>query len=239
MQDLLSLIFIRNISLNIYTKSFTPTYLYIKQHSVTCLLYFGKTYQDPTKYLGSGKYWKRHIKKHGKEFVEHMWDKLFTNKDDLVNYALDFSIRNNIVESDDWANLKPENGLDGNPLGVVFSEEAKINMGNSHRGSKHSEEAKHKMSESAKGRPKSEETRMRMVQAKKSISEETRKKLSETKIGIPRRKTICPHCSKEGGENNMGRYHFDNCKSIQSSSTSSSSDISDAQIGQHVISSTT
>lgn len=25
-------------------------------------------------------------------------------------------------------------------------------------------------------------------------------------------KVICPHCSKEGGRNQMKRYHFDNCK---------------------------
>ena len=35
-----------------------PTYLYIKQHSVTKLKYFGKTNsEDPIKYSGSGKYW--------------------------------------------------------------------------------------------------------------------------------------------------------------------------------------
>ena len=37
-----------------------PTYLYIKQHSVTKLKYFGKTTKkDPVKYLGSGIYCKK------------------------------------------------------------------------------------------------------------------------------------------------------------------------------------
>lgn len=31
---------------------------------------------------------------------------------------------------------------------------------------------------------------------------------------IVRSTKICPHCGKEGGASNMGRYHFDNCKSI-------------------------
>ena len=51
--------------MNIYN-SITPTYLYVKQHSITGMKYFGKTTRNPIKYIGSGKYWKRHISKHGK-----------------------------------------------------------------------------------------------------------------------------------------------------------------------------
>lgn len=92
----------------------TPTYLYIKQHSITGLKYFGKTTKkDPIAYLGSGIHWKRHIKKHGIEYVKTIWYQLFTNKDELIDYAKKFSIENNIVESTEWANLKDENGLDG------------------------------------------------------------------------------------------------------------------------------
>lgn len=91
-----------------------PTYLYIKEHTKTGLKYFGKTYNEhPEKYLGSGKYWKKHIKKHGEEFVKTTWFQLFTNEKDLINYAIHFSTENNIVKSKEWANLKNENGLDG------------------------------------------------------------------------------------------------------------------------------
>ena len=66
---------------NIYTPIFfspedailPPTYLYIKQHSVTKLKYYGKTTQDPCKYNGSGTYWKNHLKVHNKQFVETLW----------------------------------------------------------------------------------------------------------------------------------------------------------------------
>ena len=38
--------------------SFVPTWLYIKQHNITKLKYFGKTVRkDPIKYKGSGTYW--------------------------------------------------------------------------------------------------------------------------------------------------------------------------------------
>ena len=60
-------------STTIYTP-ILPTYLYIKQHSITKKMYFGKTTRpDPMKYKGSGVYWLRHIKKHGSRFVETIW----------------------------------------------------------------------------------------------------------------------------------------------------------------------
>ena len=108
------------------TPAFRPTYLYIKQHSVTGKLYFGKTVQNPEKYYGSGKLWQRHIKKHGKEHIVNLWYELFDNKDELQEFALSFSQNMNIVESTQWLNLKPENGLDGTLPGTIFSVEHKL-----------------------------------------------------------------------------------------------------------------
>ena len=92
---------------------FKPTYLYIKQHTLTGKLYFGKTVGNPEKYLGSGKLWQHHIKKHGKEHIVTLWYELFPNKDEIQEFALSFSKEMNIVESEQWLNLKLENGLDG------------------------------------------------------------------------------------------------------------------------------
>lgn len=90
------------------------TYLFIKQHEITGLKYFGKTTKkDPYSYTGSGKYWKRHIKKYGKDHIKTLWCQLFTNETELINYALEFSKKHDIVNSNEWANLKEENGLDG------------------------------------------------------------------------------------------------------------------------------
>lgn len=96
--------------MNIYT----PTYLYIKQHSITGLKYFGMTTKkDPIKYHGSGTYWLRHIKHHGKKHVKTLWYHQFDTQDLLTDFALLFSEECDIVNSKSWANLKPENGLDG------------------------------------------------------------------------------------------------------------------------------
>ena len=44
----------------------TIIYLYIKTHNKTGLKYLGKTTKkDQHKYKGSGKYWLKHIRKHG------------------------------------------------------------------------------------------------------------------------------------------------------------------------------
>lgn len=96
---------------------FIPTYLYIKQHSVTGKLYFGKTIRNPEKYYGSGTRWLRHINKHGKEHVVNLWYELFTDREELTNFALHFSQKMNIVESSQWLNLIPENGINGGGFG--------------------------------------------------------------------------------------------------------------------------
>lgn len=89
------------------------TYLYIKRHSVTGKLYFGKTNKNPESYLGSGTHWKNHIKKHGKDFVETLWYCFFHDQEECTKFALMFSEQQNIVESNDWLNLVPENGMNG------------------------------------------------------------------------------------------------------------------------------
>ena len=96
---------------------YTITWLYIKQHNQTGLKYFGKTMNDPYLYKGSGKYWLRHLKKHGND-VSTTWAVPFEDKQELVDFALRFSEENNITESKEWANLRPENGTDGIPKGT-------------------------------------------------------------------------------------------------------------------------
>jgi hypothetical protein len=152
---------------------FKPTYLYIKQHAITGKLYFGKTIKNPETYIGSGSYWKRHIKKHGKEHVVNLWYCLFYNQEECMQFALQFSNTNNIVESKDWLNLKSENGLDGNPPGLKFTDKHKENISKSLKGKK------------GDTTPKSIETKLKMSIAKKGItkSDEHRKAMSLAKIG--------------------------------------------------------
>lgn len=97
--------------MSIYT-NFKPTYLYIKTHNITGLKYFGKTINDPYKYCGSGKRWLNHIRKHGYHITTEILG-YYTNKEECISAALHFSVINNISSSDEWANIIPENGING------------------------------------------------------------------------------------------------------------------------------
>ena len=114
-----------------------PTSLYIKKHNKTGKLYFGKTVSvDPVVYSGSGLYWSRHLNEHGKD-VGTVWHKLFTEESDIFEFATFFSEFFDIVNSDDWANLVPETGLDGFPPGGKMpprSETHKKNWSDSKKG---------------------------------------------------------------------------------------------------------
>ena len=167
--------------------SFVPTYLYVKEHSITGLRYFGKTTKkDPYKYNGSGKYWTNHYKKYGKDHIKTLWvSELFTDKDSLIEFALLASDHWNIVDSDDWANLKPENGLDGWINNASHSNETKQRMSASAKGKIMSEETREKLSKANTGKTRSDETKQRMSESHKgkTISDETRAKMSAARKG--------------------------------------------------------
>ena len=150
------------------------TTLYIKKHNVTGLKYFGKTERtDIEKYHGSGLYWGRHLKKHGKD-ITTTWTKEFTDRDDLVEFAEFFSEFYNIVESDEWANTKPENGLDGWPKGTPNP-----------RSVPQSEETRAKRSATLKGTTKSAHFGAANGNYGKPMSEERKEKMRATKLANP------------------------------------------------------
>ena len=202
----------RSISMSIYPSQefpFVPTYLYIKQHSITGKLYFGKTVKNPLKYNGSGKHWKSHIKAHGKSHVETLWYCLFHDEDNIKEFSLNFSKEQNIVESNLWLNLIPENGLDGSSPGSKLATPRK----------KKSKEDCLKISIALKGRtrpPFSDEHKLNISKTKIGIirtpfSDEHKLKMSIS-ASKPKNIITCPHCNLSGSARNMNVYHFDNCK---------------------------
>ena len=94
-------------------------YLLVKTHNKTGLKYLCQTTRDPHKYNGSGIYWKRHLKVHGKDHSTEIL-KECTTKEELKYWGIFYSNLWNVVKSEDWANLKPEEG-DG-----MSSETAKV-----------------------------------------------------------------------------------------------------------------
>jgi len=92
-------------------------YLYQKTHQLTQLNYLGFTRKDPEKYKGSGVYWLSHLQKHG-NFVD---TRILLQTDDyseLCKSGKYYSQLWNVVESENWANLKPEYGEGGGVPGM-------------------------------------------------------------------------------------------------------------------------
>lgn len=137
-------------------KKFLPTYLYVKEHTVTKLKYFGKTTKkDPSKYRGSGKYWLNHLKVHG-NIVTTKIIGYYEDENECMATAIKFSIDNNIVDAVDkdgkkiWANQVIENGIDGGAT----------------RFGPHTEETKNKIRESQVGKKLSDETKNKIKHAR-------------------------------------------------------------------------
>lgn len=92
----------------------TKYYLYIKTSPIG-LQYLGKTTKNPFTYLGSGKIWKRHIKKHNLTIKDIKTEIVFETNDvnRLIEKGLELSALYNVVESNEWANLREEAGDGG------------------------------------------------------------------------------------------------------------------------------
>jgi hypothetical protein len=217
--------------MSIYTNTtIPPTVLYIKQHSVTGLKYFGKTTKkDPVKYKGSGVDWRLHLKEHGSEnIITTIVFGPCTDPIAVSKFAIDFSIKNNIVKSDEYANCKIENGLDGAPPGPNGRKGIPSPLKGIPSPLKgkptgpHSAESNQKRSERMKGKPNGKKG---IPNGRKGIPSPLKGKPSGRK-GIPTKKkgnpsgkqqnpaseVECPHCGLVGRGGAMKRHHFDNCK---------------------------
>lgn len=200
-------------------------YLYHKRHRKTGLNYFGKTTVDPYNYTGSGKYWRRHLTKHGLD-IETVFVWAFENQEECTKFALQFSIENNIVESKEWANLKLEDGKDGGDPGPV----GRRKIAEAHTGRKHSAEENENKRKRQAGIKRSPEYLAKKIGLKykkpkaRTVPNKNKglpagekqlkanQKSAQRRIGMTYPIVKCNHCGKEGGSSSMPRWHFDNCK---------------------------
>jgi hypothetical protein len=187
-------------------------YLYLKTHNKTGLQYLGKTAENPYAYNGSGKYWKRHLSVHGDDITTTI---LFESDDPekIKQMGLHYSDLWDVVNSEKFANLKPESG-DGGSNKSLYTEEvrSKISQGrkkwlsenvNPHLGMKRSEETRRKIGGKSKGR---------QTTLGKPCSEETRLKIGNGNRG----KTRTPEERKRMSESRVGRTHSDETKQLLS-----------------------
>ena len=200
-------------------------YLYKKTHRTTGLKYLGKTTaSDPHLYPGSGKYWSHHLKKHGFDYDTEIL-KECTTPEEIREWGEYYSTLWNIVESDEWANLKPEMG-DGGDAGP----EGRKKIAMAQTGRKHTPEENAHKSMRQTGIKRSPEYLEKKIGLKyktpkprtkpnknKGIPGSPKLKASAKisaleRIGVRQEIVECPHCGKTGGAQTMPRWHFKNCK---------------------------
>lgn len=197
--------------------------LYVKTHNITGLKYFGKTTsKDPIKYPGSGTYWKNHIRKYGNDVLTEVIGQ-FDDKDECLKVAMGFSLQHNIVESDEWANLKIEtlyggwDHIDRKALYMQTSERMK-GEGNIAK----TPEARSKISRSMVGNTNGQgviftkERREKISRANlgKTLSEETKLKLSFYMKNLSpeeRQKFYSPEAIAKRAKSNTGKKRIRIC----------------------------
>lgn len=105
--------------------NFITTTLMIKEHSDTGLKYFCKSIQKGKallRYKGSGSKWLEHLKINGNNIDTTVLG-VFDIREDCINAAVKFSIENDIVGSDKWANCMIESGIGGTTKGSTWSDD--------------------------------------------------------------------------------------------------------------------
>jgi hypothetical protein len=132
-------------------KSGQMIYLYVKTHNITGLKYLGKTVsKDPHKYKGSGKVWKNDCNVHGYNYsTEILFQSIYTNE--IKEQGIYYSQLWNIVESNAWANLKPEE-CDGGYYPGAFTPEANAKRSQTQKGRPQHPDHTAKVSRALKGR---------------------------------------------------------------------------------------
>ena len=106
-------------SLLIKVHNFLPSVLYIKRIKRDCgnyIYYFGKTssIENVYDYTGSGTIWLKYVSKYGKNKIETVWvSSIYLDSIEIQKIALRFSIENDIINSNSWANIEYENGVTG------------------------------------------------------------------------------------------------------------------------------
>jgi hypothetical protein len=209
--------------------------VYKTTNTLTNKSYIGvhQTHDINDEYLGSGKSLLLAIKKYGKKNFKKEILFVYDNIDDMIEKEIELVTEEwcdrddtyNIMPGGKWGSFK-RNGLSFK--GHSHSEDTKLKIKSSNIGRKHSIESKQKMSENnfAKRQPDRQREHAKLIAKKtKTKTQEHRKKISESlkqrnslsqdehpNFGKKRKRVNCPYCNKQGANNTMKRFHFDNCK---------------------------
>lgn len=205
--------------------------LYKTTNTITNQYYIGvhQTNNLDDGYLGSGKRLRNSVAKYGKEHFDKQILEVFVTAEEMYKREIEV-VTEEFCRQYDVLNIVP-GGTGGSILTNrkafegPHSDETKELLRQQSSARKHTDEARRKISENnfARRYPDAQREHARKIAPKGPRSEETKRKISNTLKGhtynVGRRgpdscyeKVVCPHCNKEGPNNAMKRWHFDNCK---------------------------
>ena len=184
-------------------------YFYIIQHKVSGKFYAGSAFAEYSRYVHPDQFWNSDHKFPYYTSSNKINELRLSEGDDAFSvlrlrkcinakeYETKFLRKIKAKTNSMWFNCH-EN--DGNFIRTgPHSDETKLKQSISKLGVKHSEIHKQRNGDSRRGKPQTE-----IANIKRSLA------LSNT----PKRILHCPHCNKSGGEPQMKRWHFDNCKAL-------------------------
>jgi len=165
--------------------------LYIKTHNKTGLKYLGQTKSnDPHKYRGSGRYWLLHLKVHGVDYSTKILLET-PSKEEIKSQGKYYSELWDIVNSNEWANLKPEEGDGGSITADIIKKQLITKSKNNTHPANPEVIAKNKQTRLLNGGYiVSNQARQRISEALRGrkLSAETKQKLRNAKLNKPGRK---------------------------------------------------
>jgi len=193
------------------------TYIYSLEYPEGNIRYIGKSNNPKKRFSNHLEDYKKLPKTYKKNWIKSLLKRglkpILSIIDEVLQEEWPFWEIHYISLYKSWG-FKLTNSTDGGEGTDNFnhSEETKEKLRKFHIGKIHSEESKRKMSESRKGKKNH-------MFGKRGILNSNFGKIGELcpntgkKHKYKKRKTsICPHCGIGGGNGNLKRYHFDNCK---------------------------
>jgi hypothetical protein len=177
--------------------------------------------------MGSGKLLKAAIKKYGRENFKKEILESFDNEESMILKEQELVTTEFVLNENNY-NIMPGGkfgSLERNNLSFKnkkHSLETIEKIRSSAIGKKHTDATRKKLSENnfsktdpvrQKEHAKQAGSYSKSVEHKLKISESMKKIHQEINpnLGKVRQKVKCPHCGKEGANNTMSRWHFDNC----------------------------
>ena len=200
-------------------------YIHAKPSAVDAagVFYVGKGHGNRAHHFERNRYYNFVVAKHGQPLVG-----IIPCSSEKI--ALD--LEQGLIKCLTRMNVKLTNLTTGGE-GCSLSEETKQLISESTKKTMNNPEVYSRLSMLRTGKKASEETRRKMsISHKLSMTDELKEllrqrsraamstpeakaKVSAQFKAIPKKKVECPRCGKVGGINTMGRWHFDNCRSVK------------------------